>query len=268
MAGCVGCLDGFFQRSMRPSKTEVVNVISYYSGHYESYGLNYQACVQCDLQFMYFGVVSPGSTNDNISYSQAFELKQIFEYLPPGLFILSDAAYTLSETMLIPFTGVDWLDPAHDAFNYYLSQLRIGVEMAFGWLVNKFRILSGTISGPLDRASAILIACARLHNYIIREDKPCGCQLDMFPNNISELDDIVTHPNAPLGMSYLPVVPNEEFETFYGISRTRKAIVEFIQEQDIRRPMHNLERKKREMAANVVQSPDGGEWSREFISPL
>ena len=111
MAGCVGCLDGFFQRSMRPSKTEVANDISYYSGHYESYGLNCQACVQCDLQFMYFGVVSPGSTNDNISYSQAFELRQILESLPSGLFILSD----------VIFTGVDRSDPAHDAFNYYLS---------------------------------------------------------------------------------------------------------------------------------------------------
>ena len=61
MAGCVGCIDGY----------EVANVISYYSGHYESYRLNCQACVPSGLQFMYFGVVSPGSTNDNISYSQA-----------------------------------------------------------------------------------------------------------------------------------------------------------------------------------------------------
>ena len=147
MAGCVVCIDGFFQRCNRPTKKEVANVISYYSGHYESYGLNCQACVKPDLQFMYFGVVSPGSTNDNISYTQADELKAALTSLPPGLFGLGDAAYTLSEHLLIPFTGSDRLDPAQDAFNYYLSQLRIRVETAFGRLVKKFGILSGKVGG-------------------------------------------------------------------------------------------------------------------------
>ena len=93
MAGCVGCLDGFFQRTNKPTKSEVANVISYYSGHYESYGINCQACVRINLQFMYFGVVSLGSTNDNISYPLATGLKEIFDSLPPGLFGLADAVY-------------------------------------------------------------------------------------------------------------------------------------------------------------------------------
>jgi hypothetical protein len=54
---------------------------------------------------MYFGVVSPGSTNDNISFTFAVDLKKVFSNLPPGVFGLADAAYTLSESMLIPFTG-------------------------------------------------------------------------------------------------------------------------------------------------------------------
>jgi hypothetical protein len=268
MSGCVAALDCFFQRTRRPTVKEAPNVVAYYSGHYESDGLNCQACVSPDLQFMYFGVISPGSTNDNISYPLAKALKTAFDSLPLGRFGVADTAYTLCEGILIPFTGAERLDQAYDAFNYYLSQLRIRVEMAFVRLVNKFCILSGTISGPLDRASAILIACARLHNYIIREDKPFGDTSEMCPNDISKLDDIATHPNGPLGMTYLPVIPNEDFETFYGISQTREAIVEFIQEHDVRRPMQNLERKKREMAEHVVHSCDSDEWSREFISPL
>ena len=105
MAGCVGCLDGFFQCTNRPTNKEAANVFSYCSGHYESYGLNCQAYVSADLQFMYFGVVSPGSTNDNISYMFAEELKKAFSNLSPGLFGLADAVYTLGETMLIPFTS-------------------------------------------------------------------------------------------------------------------------------------------------------------------
>ena len=97
MSGCVGAIDGFFQPTTKPTSKEVANVLAYYSGHYESYGLNCQACVKADLQFMYFGVISPGSTNDNISYPMAKELKAAFDSLPLGRFGVADAAYTLSE---------------------------------------------------------------------------------------------------------------------------------------------------------------------------
>jgi len=45
IAGHVGALDGFFQCTNKPSQKEVFNVLAYYSGHYESYGVNCQACV-------------------------------------------------------------------------------------------------------------------------------------------------------------------------------------------------------------------------------
>ena len=43
-----------------------------------------------------------------------------------------------------------------------------------------------------------------------------------------ELEALRITPNsdAPLEMSFLPVVPDEDFEVFPGISRTREAIVE------------------------------------------
>ncbi len=110
---------------------------------------------------MYFGVVSPGSTNDNISYPIAVGLKDKVESLPPGMYCVADAAYTLQENLLVPFTGLDRTDPSNDSFNFYMSQLRICVEMAFGPLTNKFRILKGCMVGSLDRSTAIVIACAR-----------------------------------------------------------------------------------------------------------
>ena len=61
----------------------------------------------------------------------------------------------------------------------------------------------------------------------------------------------------PLGMSYLPVVPDEEFQAYPGISRTREAIVDYIREYDIRRPLHNIARQRREQMEDVVTSPDG-----------
>ena len=125
MEGCVGAIDGYFQWIQTPTKKEVGNVIAYYSGHYESHGVNCQACVRSDLRFMYFGVVAPGSTNDNISYPLAAGLKTVVEDLPTGMYCVADAAYTLQENLLIPFTGADRVDAAHDSFNFYLSQLRV-----------------------------------------------------------------------------------------------------------------------------------------------
>lgn len=72
---------------------------------------------------MYFEVVFPGLTHDNISFTFADDLKDMFSNLPSGVFGLADVACTLTESMLIPFTGAYCLNPAQDAFNYYLSQL-------------------------------------------------------------------------------------------------------------------------------------------------
>jgi len=168
----------------------------------------------------------------------AVGLKSAIESLPPGLYCVADAAYTLAETLLIPFTGIERSDKAQDAFNFYLSQLRIRVEMAFGRLTNKFRILKGSIIGTLDRVTSIVMACARLHNYIIKIDgstnvigsESCGDEAD-------DTDYTITaHSDAPLGMSYLPVIPNDEWEQYEGMSYARAAIVEHLRQQNIARP--------------------------------
>jgi hypothetical protein len=62
-------------------------------------------------------VVSPGSTNNDISYPLAPGLKGKIDALPLGNYCVADAGYTLSEHILIPYTGVDRLDPPHDSFN-------------------------------------------------------------------------------------------------------------------------------------------------------
>ena len=49
--GCVACLDGYLLQIKVPAKTETGNVKAYFSGHYQTYGINFQAacevCVRC-----------------------------------------------------------------------------------------------------------------------------------------------------------------------------------------------------------------------------
>ena len=130
--GCVGAVDGFFQAITCPLVSEVSNQTSYYSGHYENFGLNCQAVCTHDLTFIYFGVVAPGSTNDIIAITKTDNLMDEIRKLAPGRFLVGDAAYKLTEHLLTPFTGSQQLDQGKDAFNFYLSQVRIRIEMAFG----------------------------------------------------------------------------------------------------------------------------------------
>jgi hypothetical protein len=74
------------------------------------------------------------------------------------------------EHLLTPFVGCNHLNPENDSYNFFLSQLRIRVEMAFGRLVTKWRILHSFLEVPLAKSGFVLQACCILHNYCIDEE--------------------------------------------------------------------------------------------------
>ena len=108
--GCVSAVDGFFQAITCPTVSEVSNQTSYYSCHYENFGLNCQAVCTHNLTFIYFRVVAPGSTSDIIAISKTDNLMDEIRKLAPGRFLIGDAAYELTEHLLTPFTGSQQLD--------------------------------------------------------------------------------------------------------------------------------------------------------------
>ena len=65
----------------------------------------------------------------------------MIQKLPPRRFVVGDNAYDCSETLLTPFSGIEKDYPSKDAFNFYLSQLRIHIEQTFGLMTGKWRIL-------------------------------------------------------------------------------------------------------------------------------
>lgn len=255
MNGCVGAIDGMLQKTIAPKKNEVSNVRSYYSGHYEHYGLNCQGACDVNLRFIYFGVIGPGSMNDNIAFSVAGNLSETIKNLPQGMYFVGDAAYTVSDTLLIPFTGADRDVEQNDIFNFYLSQLRIRIEMAFGLLVNRFRILKRPLEMSLEMNSKTIMACAMLHNYIIDGNDVCINDRRSFHDSTSSLlghqhmDDNQWR-DEDADFSYLPTMIEEGYEEMDGVSMTRKAIVDFLQENGYKRPVHNLLRNGRYVEDN------------------
>ena len=80
-------------------------------------------------------------------------------------------AFTLSDVMLVPFVGSQRDDQTQDAYNFFLSQLRIRIEMAFGLLQTKWAVLKRNLTTGLEKTAKVLEVCARLHNYVIDENK-------------------------------------------------------------------------------------------------
>jgi hypothetical protein len=137
--GCVGCLDGLLLRIQTPSSSETGNVKAYFSGHYQAYGVNVQAVCDSRCRFVYAAIAAPGGTNDIAAFRKT-SLHKIVDNLPLGKYVIGDNAYACTEHLLTPFPGEQRNEPRKDAYNFYLSQLRIRIEMTFGLLVNKWRI--------------------------------------------------------------------------------------------------------------------------------
>jgi len=133
-----------------PSPKETPNVSSYFSGHYQCYGVNVQAACDSSSRFTWISIRSPGGTGA----SQAFygtSLHSLLSTLPEGYYIVADNAYTLSKSLLVPYSGNDKRFPSRDVFNFYLSQLRIKIEQAFGMMVNKWRVFKKPLQLGLAR---------------------------------------------------------------------------------------------------------------------
>lgn len=161
-------------------------------------------------------------------------LRDIVDTLHMGLYIVGNIAYTLTKHLLIPFTGSDKNNISKDTFNYYLSKVRICVEMAFGQLVNKFQILKRNMKGSMEAASAILISCESLHNLIILVYKSYSFDVEQIGGTIKQLE-ITSDQDALLGMSYLSTIHDEIFVHHDGLSHTRNTILKIFREQTDRK---------------------------------
>ena len=62
--GCVASLDGFLLQIKVPAKDETGDVKAYFSGHYQTYGINVQAACDHKCRLVYDALAAPGDAND------------------------------------------------------------------------------------------------------------------------------------------------------------------------------------------------------------
>lgn len=229
---CALVLDGYLLRIKTPQKATVGNVRSYFSGHYQCYGVNIQAACDHHCRFVYFAFASPGVTADRYAVKHC-SLSRLIEGLPIGICAIGDAAYEATEHMVPVFMGHDRTKKRNDNFNFYASQLRIRIEMAFGLMQGKWGILLRPLGSNLVNVKELVQCIARLHNWVITE-------------RIG--DDVPTsHGNA-----YMPTVPNDSngdpidtdrvfgsLASMRGHSELRERMVDRVERLGLKRPASN-----------------------------
>lgn len=178
----VGCTDGILIRMKAPSRLNgktVLNQTSFYSGSKKAYGMNVQATCDADKKFTAISCKHTGSTNDCHAFETS-HLKVINEALPSPFHTVNDPAYTLTQTVMIPYEGTKLHvhAPYKESFNFYLSQIRIIIECGFGELIGRFGIFWTNLGYDVDFVMEIVHCCCRLHNFCIDLKSPIICKED------------------------------------------------------------------------------------------
>ena len=230
---CVGCIDGLLIEIKRPSKKECGNAPNlYYSEHYCCYGLNIQAVCDASMRFIFFSVAAPGRSSDQAALEKT-SLHTIISQLPLGLYIIGDAAYTVSDQMLVPFKGSSRQHPSKGAYNYYLSQMQIQIEMSFGILTKKWQVLQSPMVTSISCSSEIIMATSRLHDFVILEDTDI------------DVDSIHISPGSPLNWGYCATT--QRLDPITGTSQVQDMIVRQVVKHGPRQPSHNIEWHRTEL---------------------
>ena len=83
--------------------------------------------------------------------------------------MIGDNVYACSEQALTPFSGPERNSAANDAYNFYIPQLRMRIEMACGMMADKWRILQNLRQSKLKNVGLIFMSITRLHNFCINK---------------------------------------------------------------------------------------------------
>ena len=113
------------------------NQADYLSVHYETYDFNVLAICDPDLLFLCIVVAGSGKINKSWAFLHLCD----YRIRCLWCFISVDCAYGLTLRVMIPINVAELLGECHRTYNFYLSQLRICIEMAFGLLMMKWRNL-------------------------------------------------------------------------------------------------------------------------------
>jgi DDE superfamily endonuclease len=225
-----------------PSKNEVGNVRSYFSGHYQTNGCNVQAACDAHLWFTFIGLAGPGVMPNRDALKEC-ALHGLIEQLLLGYVPIGDAAYAATEHLASIYFGDASKITKYNNYNYFASQCRIRIEMAFGMMTTMWRILQKPLRLKVSRIKYILLAIAKLHNYCINERISRGNlqtedqeEFALFHTSSTPHKKDNTPVDDQAAVDYL----YSSFECLSGQSLTRERMVMRILDMNLERPTSSV----------------------------
>ena len=179
----VAVLDGYHLQTTTPLKKEVHIVQSYFSSHYQTNGVNFQAVCNHNCQFLFIGIAGPGIMGDQHVVVEC-GLSKLVESTSRLLYCIGDCAHTPMEKLLPIYRSEQAARERYDNYNYYASQLHICIEMAFSLMVKRWSILQRAITIAFHNIKHLICLIGVLHNYCINEQiVHCGGNGIFVPKN-------------------------------------------------------------------------------------
>eukprot|EP00918_Siedleckia_nematoides_P104797 GHVU01228748.1.p1 GENE.GHVU01228748.1~~GHVU01228748.1.p1 ORF type:complete len:429 (-),score=19.71 GHVU01228748.1:184-1470(-) len=231
--GCVGAIDGLLVRIRAPRSRETGHVRSYFSGHYHCFGVNVIGVVDHMCRFIHVAVARPGGSSDLTAFNGS-AVKPLIERLPHGRFVVGDNAYVCTETLITPYSGSDADPPSHDTFNYHLSQPRIRVEQAFGFMTTRWGIMHKPLRVRLRNLGLVVMTISRVHNFVITHRNRAPEEAEIRPMHCRGVE---------YKRGYLRTRGNTRR---VATTTLRQQMVAYIEENALTRPEENIRRRENE----------------------
>ncbi|XP_054645638.1 uncharacterized protein si:ch211-121a2.4 isoform X1 [Dunckerocampus dactyliophorus] len=169
----LGCIDGTHVPVLPPSDgyKDFLN-----RNGWPSYVL--QAVVDDMYRFWNINCKMPGRAHDanvlrqSALFAQAHQLPKEpreINRIPVNLFLLGDPAYPLMDWLMKDYIRSPNITPEQESFNVYLSSARTTVEIAFGRLKSRWRVLLKRSDFHYTFTPHVVATCCALHNFCERE---------------------------------------------------------------------------------------------------
>ncbi|KAL7535942.1 hypothetical protein ACHAWF_005314 [Thalassiosira exigua] len=174
----IGAIDGLLIATIMPPlaicRWLQCGQISFRCHRKDKYGFNLQGICDHTLRFIWYEMEWPGGTSDYMAFVTsalciALESNAHTKKILDGFTFVGDNAYVKKPYMAVPLKGVQ--KGYRDAYNFYLSQLRITIERCFGVFVHRWAILRAPLTIPIQKVAPLVEALVRLHNYCIDENE-------------------------------------------------------------------------------------------------